>query len=169
MNPTTRSISSSEIYEIYRFSTCIRAIIYHFAIFKKNSIFLGFYKPSLAVPIPSPDIAQSIIDHWSLFNQRDTSIANMHDLYPINHGIPMVALAEEYSIPFPSYLDKKSYMRVAEDGMHMRNHDFNETAELVCSNLFSLPCSFSLRGEFSWRHFVTSFLQVVTTIWNMAR
>ena len=43
-----------------------------------------------------------------------------------------VALSEEYTIPFLGYLDGKSYQRVAEDGMYIRNHDFNETAELVC-------------------------------------
>ena len=31
-------------------------------------------------------------------------------------------------------MDKKSYKLVAEDGMHIRNHDFNEMAELVCFN-----------------------------------
>ena len=28
-------------------------------------------------------------------------------------------------------VDKKSYQRVAEDGMYIHNHDFNETVELV--------------------------------------
>ena len=39
--------------------------------------------------------------------------------------------SEEYSIPFPSYMDKKSYQRVAEDEMSIRNHNFDETTELV--------------------------------------
>ena len=80
-----------------------------------------------------------------------------------------MALIEEYSISFPNYLDKKSYLHVVEDEMHMRNHDFNETAMLVCSNLFSLPLSFSFRGKFSWRCFVlmSPFLQVVIAIQNM--
>ena len=60
----------------------------------------------------------------------------MRDLYPTSHRIPVVELSEEYFIPFLSYLDNKSYQRVAEDEMHMRNHDFKETAELVCFDLF---------------------------------
>ena len=37
------SISSFEIKKISKFSTCIVAVIYCFAIFQENSIFLGFY------------------------------------------------------------------------------------------------------------------------------
>ena len=77
----------------------------------------------------------------------------MRDIYPINHRILVVALSEEYSILFSGYLDKKSYLRVAEDGMHMRNHDFNETTKLVCSDLFSL-LSFMFEREFLCHYFV---------------
>ena len=50
---------------------------------------------------------------------------------PTNLQIPVVALFEEYSIPFPGFMDKKSCQCVVEDGMYIRNHDFNETVELV--------------------------------------
>ena len=56
----------------------------------------------------------------------------MSDLYPPILRVLMVARAEEYSIPFPDYLDRKSFQRVVEDGMLIRNHNFNELAELVC-------------------------------------
>ena len=65
------------------------------------------------------------------FNQRDTSVINMHELYLTNLRIQVRAVSEEYSIPFPSYMDGKSYEHVAKDGMYIRNHDFNETVELV--------------------------------------
>ena len=81
--------------------------------------------------VPGPDVAQSIIDRWNPFNQRDTSATDMHELYPTNLRILVVAVSEEYSITFPDYMDGKSYQRVAEDGMYIRNHDFNEMAELV--------------------------------------
>ena len=61
----------------------------------------------------------------------ETSVANMRDFYPTNLRIPIVVLFEEYSITFLGYLDKKTYQLVAEDGMYLRNHDFNETADLV--------------------------------------
>ena len=82
---------------------------------------------------PGPNAAQLIINHWNPFNKRDASVVDMRELYPISLRIPVVAFFEEYSIPFPGYLDKKSYQCVVEDGMHIRNHDFNETAELVWS------------------------------------
>ena len=37
-------------------------------------------QPSLGALVPSPDTAQSIIDCWSPFNQRDTYVAHMRDL-----------------------------------------------------------------------------------------
>ena len=98
-------------------------------------IMMKWEQPSSGAPSSGPYTAQSIIDRWSPFNQRDTSIAHMRNLYPINHHIPIMVLSEEYFVPFLGYLDKKSYQCMAEDGMHMRNHDFNEKAELVCSNL----------------------------------
>ena len=73
------------------------------------------------------DEARSIIVGWNLFNKKDSSVAHMRELYPNLLRIPMAARAEEYFIPFPSYMDKKSYQRVVEDGMFICNHDFDET------------------------------------------
>ena len=81
--------------------------------------------------IPGPEAAQSIIDCRNPFNQKDTSVTYMYELYPTNLRIPVVAISEEYAIPFPDYMDKKSCQRVVEDGMYIRNHDFNEMAKLV--------------------------------------
>ena len=82
-------------------------------------------------PTLGPNEARSIVDLWNPFNKRDSSTAHMRDLYPNLLQIPVAARVEEYSIPFPSYMDKKSYQRVAEDWMFIRNHDFDETVELV--------------------------------------
>ena len=81
--------------------------------------------PPTDTSVPGPDFAWLIIDHWNPFNQRDTYVVDIRELYPTNLRIPVVALSKKYSIPFPSYLDKKSYQHVAEDGMYIRNHDFN--------------------------------------------
>ena len=99
---------------------------------------------SADMSIPGLDVAQSIIDRWNPFNQRDTSVTNMHELYSTNLRIPMVALVEESSIPFPGYIDKISYQHVAEDGMYIRNHDFNETARLVWLDFQCLNMSLML-------------------------
>ena len=61
---------------------------------------------------------------------------HIQDLYPTLLRVPVVASVEEYSIPFPDLIDKKSFQRVAKDGMYILNHDFNETAELVWLNLY---------------------------------
>ena len=75
---------------------------------------------------PGPKVAREIIDRWSPFNKRESSVAHMHDLYPTLLRVLVAAHVEEYSVPFPGYLDRKFFQRVAEDGMLIRNHDFNE-------------------------------------------
>ena len=81
---------------------------------------------------PNLEAAREIIDHWSPFNKRESSVAYMHNLYPTLLRVPVVARAEEYSLTFLDHLDKKSFQRLAEDRMLIRNHDFNESVELVC-------------------------------------
>ena len=88
-------------------------------------------RPLVDTPAPGPNEARSIIDRWNPFNKRDSYAAHMHKLYPNLLRIPVVARVEEYSIPFPSHMDKKFYQCVAEDGMFILNHDFDETEELV--------------------------------------
>ena len=91
-------------------------------------------RPSMDTSAPGQNATRAIIDRWNLLNKMDSFVAHMHDLYPNNILMSMVACAKEYPIPFPNYMDKKSYQRVAEDGMYIRNHDFDETAELVWLN-----------------------------------
>ena len=79
-------------------------------------------------------LPKQLLTIGTLFKKRDSSAAHMRDLYPNNLQMPMVARFEEYSTPFPSYMDKKSYQPVAEDGMYIHNHDFDETVELVWLN-----------------------------------
>ena len=88
-------------------------------------------RPSVDTSTPRLDEARSIIDRWNPFNKRDSSAAHVNELYSNQLRISVAACGEEYYIPFPSYMDKKSYQRVAEGGMFIRNHDFDETAELV--------------------------------------
>ena len=91
-------------------------------------------RPSADTSASGLDVCRSIIDRENPFNKRDSSLAHMRELYPNNLQIPVVARAEEYSIPFPNYMDKKSYQRVAEDRMYIHNHNFDKTTELVWLN-----------------------------------
>ena len=80
---------------------------------------------------PGSEVAREIIDRWSPFNKRESSVAHMRDLYP--YSLVHVAVrAKEYSFPFLGYLVRKSFQHLAKDGMLIRNHDFNESTELVC-------------------------------------
>ena len=78
---------------------------------------------------PGPKVAREIIDRWNPFNKRESSIANMRDLYPTLLRVLVAANAEEYSIPFTGYMDRKFFQCVADDKMHFYNHDFNELTE----------------------------------------
>ena len=75
--------------------------------------------------------AQEIIDRWSPFNRRESSVAHMHDLYPTFLWVSVAAYAEHYSIPFPDYIDRETFRCMAEDGMLIRNHNFHQSVELV--------------------------------------
>ena len=81
---------------------------------------------------PGLDEARSIIDRWNPFNKRDSCAIHMSELYPNLLRIPVEARVEEYSIPFPGYMDKKTYQRVAKDKMFIHSQDFDKTIELVC-------------------------------------
>ena len=79
-----------------------------------------------------PEGAREIINCWSLFNKRESSITHMRDLYPNLLLVSTTARVEQYSISFPSYLDGETFQHVAEDGMLIRNHNFHQSTELVC-------------------------------------
>ena len=68
----------------------------------------------------------------------------MRDLYPTLLRVLVVARAEEYSVPFPDYLDKKSFHHAVEDKMSICNHDFNESAKLVCFDFWYMIAGFML-------------------------
>ena len=92
-------------------------------------------RPTEDALTPDQETNQALINYWRPFNQRNPSIAHMRDLYPHSFRLPMVARGEEYFIPFPANLDKRSYQHVVEDKMYMSNHDFDETVELAWPNL----------------------------------
>ena len=107
-----------------------------------NRMVLGSYvqpmewdRPSTDTLALGPKVAQSIIDHWDPFNKRESLVTHIRNLYPTLLRVPVAARVEEYSIPFLGYLDRKSFQHVAKDGILIRNHDFNESAELTCFDL----------------------------------
>ena len=75
--------------------------------------------------------AQEIIYCWSPFNQAEPPIVHMRDLYLNYFRVLMAACAEQYSIPFPVYMNKEAFQSVTEDGMFICNHDFHRSTELV--------------------------------------
>ena len=106
-----------------------------------NRLMLGSYvlpqewdRPSANTVALSLKAARKIINRWSSFDKKKSSIVQMRDLYPTLLRVPVATRAKDYSIPFPGYLDRKSFQHVAEDEMLIHNHDFNELAELVCFN-----------------------------------
>ena len=85
----------------------------------------------------APDLegAREIIPRWSPFNQAEPPIVHIHDLYPNYCQLLVVALVEQYSIPFPVYMNKEDFQSVAEDEMFIHNHDFHQLAKLVRADL----------------------------------
>ena len=87
--------------------------------------------PLVDTVAPGLEGTREIIDRWSPFNKRESSVAHMRDLYPTLLRVPMAAHAEQYSIPFPGYMDRETFQRVAKDEMLIRNHDFHQSYKLV--------------------------------------
>ena len=87
--------------------------------------------PSADTVAPGSKRTREIIDYWSPFNKRESSIKNMRDLYSILLRVLVATCSKKYSISFPNYLDKETFQRVAKDGMLIRNHNFHQPAELV--------------------------------------
>ena len=83
---------------------------------------LEWSRPAVDAPTPDYEAARLLVRKCNPFDMRDSSITHLCNFYP-------------HIFPFPSYLDKGSYQRVAEDRMYIPNHDFNETDELVWSDL----------------------------------
>ena len=63
----------------------------------------------------------------------------MHQLYPTILRMPIVVRAEgrgeEYSLLIPAYGCKDELKQVVEDEMLICNHNFVQSAELVCLQL----------------------------------
>ena len=57
---------------------------------------------------------------------------HMSDLYPNYFQVLVAARAEQYTIPFPIYIDKEAFQSVVEEAMLIRNHDFHRSTELIC-------------------------------------
>ena len=81
-----------------------------------NQVLLSTYVPPYERIHPpagmvAPDLegAQEIIHCWSPFNQVEPLVAHMCDLYPKCFRVPMAARGEQYSIPFPVYMNKDSF------------------------------------------------------------
>ena len=98
-----------------------------------NWLLLSSYVPpqewvQLSVDTMAPGLegAREIINHWSPFKKRESSVTHMRDLYPTLLRVPVATRVEEYSISFPGYMDKETFQRVAKDGMLIRNHEFHQ-------------------------------------------
>ena len=72
-----------------------------------------------------------IARRWNPLNQEESPVKCMHDLYPNYFRMLVTARLKQYSISLPVYVDKEDIQPVAEDGMFIRNHNFQRSTELV--------------------------------------
>ena len=102
-------------------------------------VVVSTYVPSLERVTPLMDtVAPDIEDMlkltrlWSPFNQEDSPVVHMRDLYPNYFQIPMAARSEQYSVMLSVYMNKEDIHPVVDDGMLISNDNFHRLAELVC-------------------------------------
>ena len=70
---------------------------------------LKWSRPSVNMLAPDQEAAHLLVRKCNPFDKQDSLVAHMCDLYLLSLRVPLVAHYEEYSIPFPSNLDKESY------------------------------------------------------------
>ena len=88
--------------------------------------------PPMGMVAPDLKGAWEIIYRWSPFNQPESPIVHMCDLYPNYFLVPVTTRTEQYTILFFVYMDKEAFQSMADDRMLIHNHDFHRSAELVC-------------------------------------
>ena len=54
------------------------------------------------------------LTRWSPLNKKESLVTHMRDLYPTLLRVPVVAHVEQYSIPFPYYMDRETFQCVAK-------------------------------------------------------
>ena len=75
-----------------------------------------------------------VIHRWNPFNQEESAITHMHDLYQTYYQVPMVAHSKHYTILFHAHTDKDAFQSMANDRMFICNHNFYWLAELVSTD-----------------------------------
>ena len=97
----------------------------------------GQAPPIEEVSAPRPEGAEEIINRWNLFNKGESPVAHMEQLYPALIQMLVVVQAEgkgeEYAVSVPTYACKEDLKQVVEDDILIRNRNFVQSAELVCS------------------------------------
>ena len=87
--------------------------------------------PALAmeeVVVPRPEDIKHIIHHWKPFNQGESTVDHLDDLYLRMLRMPIAAraggLGEEYSFVVPIGIIKEDLQQIIEDEMQVRNWNY---------------------------------------------
>ena len=111
--------------------------------------------PMEEVISPGPEGAQEIVERWRPFNRGEYSADHLHDLYPTMLRMLVTIQAggqgEEYNISVPCGTSKEDLQQMIEDGMQVRNRNFDQSTELV-----SLEAFFSALVLFSYYWHITN-------------
>ena len=94
--------------------------------------------PALAMEeatVPRPDDIKLILHHLRPFNQGESTVDRLDDLYSRMLQMPITAreagLGEEYSVAVPVGTIKEDIQQIVEDGMQIRNRNYIQSAKLV--------------------------------------
>ena len=114
----------------------------HMRLLLLDRILLNSYLPSRSsapameeVIVPRPKDIKHIIHRWKPFNQGESVVDRLDDLYLRTLRMHVAALAgglgEEYSITVPVGIIKEDLQQIIEDGMQVRNRNYVQLTELV--------------------------------------
>ena len=98
--------------------------------------------PMEEVTVLGPKGAQEIVDRWRPFNRGKSSADHLQDLYPTMLRMPVTVQAggqgEEYNISISCSTSKEDLQQMIEDGIQVRNRNFDQSTELVSLEAFFL-------------------------------
>ena len=85
--------------------------------------------------MPGLEDINHIIHCWKPFNQGESAVDRLDDLYPRTLWMPIATraggLGEVYSVVVPVSIIKEDLQHIIEDGMQVCNRNYVQSTELV--------------------------------------
>ena len=95
----------------------------------------GSETPRVEILAPGEEEVRKILRCWEPFHRGEFATNLLNDLYLAMYRVPVTAqgmgLHETYNVPVPASTPKEDFLKIIDDGIQVRNHNFLQSTELV--------------------------------------